>query len=397
MFTVNLSLTRIKIDFVLITDRTGENALGLIAAGGVPEWRLVGLTEICVGVFVQMTLVRQVQVMAAAAAAEGRTIADTAKDGVTMVTICAWFKRFVELILEWEQKGLRAGHVVSTWNEGDAWVNEAPTLKILHDTFCRRLRRWVIQQLRLSLQSDIKSKSGTALFWAPYTLSNRSTDVSGQQTTTLWPRLTGPHLFLIFLHWCRSILTGDPPFVTVSAEYVLVNSHHRHSGALVVTANVENMRREIIFTGSIAQFPSLSTHFSESKVIFEFGWIVGVTLKNLWTGNDRVFCRKIANRAFYETFFLVCFSLSPTFVCRGSHGTGVTPFYQAMEQSGIKTSSHLPPAQDLLDTKKTPHAEISPQTPSSLRNVCLGGLSCSSWRTLDMSTVTLYVRFCVVP
>ena len=125
MLTINSPLTRIKIDFVLIAFeavRPCKNVLGLNATRGIPEWRLVGLTEICVGVRVHVTLVLQVQVMAAA---KGRAVADAAIDSVTMVTVCVWFKRSVEVIFEWEQKGLCAGNVVSTWNKGDCWNQRA--------------------------------------------------------------------------------------------------------------------------------------------------------------------------------------------------------------------------------------------------------------------------------
>ena len=100
-----------------------------------------------------------------------------------------------------------------------------------------------------------------------------------------------------YLHWCRSILTGGPVLVSVSAEYVRANSHQRHSGALVVTFGVERLRQEMVATGSKTQYPSLSPDFNGPEVIWELPWATGrMILENLGTGNDRVFCRKIVIR-----------------------------------------------------------------------------------------------------
>ena len=113
------------------------------------------------------------------------------------------------------------------------------------------------------------------------------------------------------------LLTWVPRSVSVSAEYVLANSHQRHRGALVVTVGVKGFRQEIIFTGSKAQFPGLSSHHNGSKVICELPWITSIALKNLGTRNNLVFCWKIAKGDVIGISFLssvVCL----TFLCHAS-------------------------------------------------------------------------------
>ena len=50
-------------------------------------------------------------------AAEGRAVAGVAIDSVAMVTVYVCFERLIEVILEWKQKGLPGGDVVSAWND----------------------------------------------------------------------------------------------------------------------------------------------------------------------------------------------------------------------------------------------------------------------------------------
>ena len=111
----------------------------------------------------------------------------------------------------------------------------------------------------------------------------------------------GSYLLLIFSQ-SLVLLTWVPRSVTVSAEYVLVNSHQRHRGSLVVAFAVEGFRRETIFTGSKAQFPGLSSHHNGSKVICELPWITSIALKNLGTWNNMVFCWKIAKWKCHRDF-----------------------------------------------------------------------------------------------
>ena len=64
-------------------------------------------------------------------AAEGRAVAGVTIDSVTTVTVYVRFERLVMVILEWEQKGLRGGDVVSAWNDDDGWSKETPTFEVM--------------------------------------------------------------------------------------------------------------------------------------------------------------------------------------------------------------------------------------------------------------------------